>query len=153
MLIRYCFHLSLWLSATVFGPLGYFLARYTGIGYSIWGNDVDGWGGDEPYRGKEALSVFRKPWPDFWWSVVRNPANNLARRLSAKGEVIAIQRSRTMVTVTMQDSRRYFFFFTPHWPVMFKIGYKIWPTVIAGDAINAKLAFSIQRGHKTAGVK
>jgi len=146
MYLTWIFRILLWLLAVLFGPIGYLIARTTGLLESVYGNSVDGWGGDAPYKAKEAKVWFRKPWPDFWWSVVRNPANNLARSLTATGEATNVKHTKHFHTATI-DGEKLWFLYTPDWPVMLKLGYKIWPSVSEGDKLTAKLAFSMQKGH------
>lgn len=164
-IIRWFLSLTIWFLAVVTGPIGYFLAKYTklSIFVNIWGNSVDGYCGDAPYQAKEAKFWLRRPWPCFWWSVIRNPANNLARRLAPKFKVESMNIPHTnggeiesnpanpifIIVESTTSSIPYWFFYTPRWPVMFKFGYKLWPDSLrVGSVVHPKLAFSIQRGNK-----
>jgi len=149
------YKLSIWLLAVLFGPIGYPIARYTNQPWfvSIWGNRIDGYCGDDPYKNNEALYWLRKPWPCFWWSVIRNPANNLARDLIDPFKVMSIvtKLNGKLIIVESYDGQLYWFFYTPTWPVMFKLGYKLWidsSALNVGKIYHPKLAFSIQRGKK-----
>jgi len=113
----------------------------------IWGNKMDGLTGDKPYRENEAKKWFRKLWPSFWWSCVRNPANNYTRSI-ASGKLVGVQHGKIMHKAKFQSGQSIWFFYTPQWPVMFKFGYKIWEDAEVGKYYTAKLAFSIQRGNK-----
>jgi len=148
MYLRYVAQVIVWGFAIVGGFIGgYFLARYMNIGESIWGNSVDGYDGDVRYKNKEALVWFRKMWPSWWWSVMRNPANNLARRLAAKGTVLKIVQKGNLKIVTMTNNKRYFFYFTPNNKLMWKLGHKLWDSLaVEGVDISGDLAFSLQRG-------
>jgi len=118
---------------------------------SIWGNSVDGLSGDAPYRDTEANKWLRKFWPSFWWSCIRNPANNYTRNALEEFVIADIQKTKSLTTVTDDEGVKYFFLYTPHWPVMFKFGYKMWPDnpdLQIGKTLHPKLAFSIQRGKR-----
>lgn len=163
MVLRYLRDLALWLLAVIIGPLAYWLFprdmhAKVGRGHGkfrwrwadrIWGNEMDGLTGDAGYLRDHAGAWFRKSWPSFWWTCIRNPANNLARHIGPSGIVTKIER-RGHLTVfnVLQDGRirRGFFFFTPDWPLMFKVGYKLWPSYKVGDKFDGAIAFSIQRG-------
>ena len=54
MYIRYIISALVWAIAMLTGFIGYFAVKHTGIGDSIWGNSVDGLGGDASYKRKEA---------------------------------------------------------------------------------------------------
>ena len=117
---------------------------------SIWGNSIDGLSGDTPYRNNEATSIIRRFWPSFWWTCVRNPANNYIRTVVEPQEITYIERTGHITIVDFAE-QRLVFFYTPDWPVMFKIGYKLWPndpSLKVGNTYSPKLAFSIQRGNK-----
>jgi len=141
----YAWDLMKWVSAAAVGPVGYFIVKHTGAGDSIWGNSADGLSGDDAYREKEAKRWFRRYWPSFWWSVVRNPANNLARSF-ASGIVTEVHHDGQWHFATI-DGKRVFFFYSTRWPVLIKLGYKLWDneSLSVGREYTAKLAFSIQR--------
>jgi len=160
-IVRWFLSIIVWFACIIIGPIGYFLARYTKlpIFVNIWGNSVDGYCGDAPYRAKEAKFWLRKPWPCFWWSVIRNPANNLARNLTPQFKIestnIPNQSNQSatnpsfIIVKSTTSSIPYWFFYTPRLPVMFKFGYKLWPDSLrVGSVVHPELAFSIQRGHK-----
>lgn len=140
----------------------------------IWGNEADGLSGDRGYirdhvlvdplayrsapvwgwpivAGINTVRWLRRRYPSFWWTVVRNPANNMARHLGPNGIITSIRRGRHLAVfeVSKHGMRRNgFFFYTPDWPVMFKVGYKLWPEYKIGDHFGGAIAFSIQRGGK-----
>ena len=155
MYLRWICDILIWGIATVFGPIGYFLARYGKFFWAenIWGNPIDGYCGDKSYKEKEAKRWYIRLWPCFWWSVKRNPANALSRRLGPSGTVSYIEK-RGYLTTAIIGGKKYWLFYTPDWPIMFKLGYKLW----SDNRINSKfevghwmsngLAFSIQRGNK-----
>jgi len=166
MYIHYIKNLLTWFILTALGPFiyvffpkdwGWKSKDNRGIGKfknkfidSIWGNAIDGLSGDSPYRNHEAKSPLRKLWPNFWWSCIRNPANNYVRGVS-KSRIITNIDHRGHLTIVRFGRHRVFFFYTPDWPIMFKLGYKLWPddpALKVGRQYKPKLAFSIQRGNK-----
>jgi len=115
----------------------------------IWGNEIDGLSGDEPYRNNQAKKWYRKLWPSFWWSCIRNPANNLARHIRYEGSITEKTTKGNLTIYTLNTGDKVFFFFTPNNLLMWKIGYKLWPdSAKVGDYVIPELAFSLQRGKK-----
>jgi len=55
MYIRYITSTLVWALAMLTGFVGYFAVKHTGVGDGIWGNSVDGLGGDTNYKNKEAI--------------------------------------------------------------------------------------------------
>lgn len=162
MALRYLRDLALWWLAVLAGPLAYWLlprdmSAKVGRGHGkfrwcwadrIWGNEQDGLTGDPGYIRDHAGAWFRKLWPAFWWTVVRNPANNLARHIGPSGVLAKIERDGHLTIYETDSGKRGFFFYTPDWLVMFKIGYKLWPEYRVGDHFDGAIAFSMQRGEK-----
>lgn len=153
MYIKWVFVVTLWLTAVALGPIGYFLARKYSWAEKIWGNDIDSMDGDAAYQNNEGKFWLRRPWPSFWWSVVRNPANNFSRLLGPKGTISNIEK-RGHLTIAVVDGKKYWLFYTPDWLFMFKIGYKLWGDHRIGSYfeqgkwMSNGLALSIQRGGK-----
>ena len=142
---------------------------------AIWGNEMDGLSGDAGYirdhvmadpleyraapfwgwpviAAINAVRRIRRRFPAFWWTCIRNPANNLARHIGPAGVITHIQR-RGVLTLFETNSghglRRGFFLYTPRARIMLKLGYKLWPDAYeVGDVFDGALAFSIQRGRK-----
>jgi len=141
MISRYIIFSTLWILATITGIFGgYLLARYTGIGYDIWGNYVDGFCGDKPYRDNEAKRWYSCLWPCFWWSCIRNPANNLARNyLSAEGTISRITRKGNTTFITMVNGKKYFFYYKES-GYKIKLGWKFWESQIE-EGMRYKAAF------------
>jgi len=167
MYLLWLLDVVIWVAVMISGPVVYVLFKRDmawksedNRGYgkftnkkinSIWGNSVDGLSGDSPYRSGEAYSWLRRPWPSFWWACIRNPANNFTRNVTEEFVIADIQKTKSLTIVTDADGGKYFFLYTPHWPVMFKLGYKMWPDnpdLLLGNNLHPKLAFSIQRGKR-----
>jgi len=130
VIARYIIYSLAWFFATIIGLFGgYHLARYTGIGDGIWGNSIDGYCGDTNYKSKEAKAWFRKLWPCYWWSCIRNPAHNLAKNiLCAEGTIESITIHGRLSIVVM-DGKKYFFYYKRDgYPV--KLGWKLWANEI-----------------------
>ncbi|RMG28679.1 MAG: hypothetical protein D6732_18470 [Methanobacteriota archaeon] len=176
----WAFHVLVWFCAVLVGPIVYLLfpksneQTKNGVGKfkhkfidKIWGNEVDGLSGDKAYYKNQVIKKvrdypkyiqpfmtiivpIRKRFPWFWWSCVRNPANNLARHIGPSGVVTKISRYGNLTlfeTYTGKKLRYGFFYFTPQNKIMFKLGYKLWAREFSeGDWFDGHLAFSIQRG-------
>ena len=130
-----------WFFFVVLGPLGYFLARYTGIGFSIYGNDIDGFGGDAPYRNNQAKVWYRQLWPDFWWSVIRNPVHNFEKNiLRVSGTISKIETTGYMHLIAFTNGKQYFFYYKDK-GYLVKFGWKFWLNEIkVGDFYEAAFA-------------
>ena len=126
MYLRYTSYLILWVACVVLGTIMYFPARYLCIGDSVWGNDTDGYCGDASYKATQAKVWYRKPWPCYWWSVFRNPVQNLCRRtLAAKGIIESIERRGNLTLATI-GGKRYFFYYNEGDKYLVKFGWKLW---------------------------
>lgn len=138
MYLRYTLYLLVWLQCAALGLIGgYHLARYVkGFGWlsAIYGNDVDGWSGDANYKDNQARVWYRKPWPDYWWSTIRNPVHNLLlNHFSASGILTEWRKKGKYTTVATIGGKRYFFI---HLPVKWKndpmkFGWKLWDDKMA----------------------
>ena len=143
MYLRYFIYLFLWLSAMLLGPIGYLIARYVGIGYSIYGNDIDSWDGDDNYKNNQAKVWYRRLWPDWWWSVVRNPAHNLAKNiLPAIGTLNSCTKHGNL-TIAVINNKKYFFYYNEGDKYLVKFGWKLWTSnLVPGQRINAEFVFN-----------
>ena len=146
MYIRYLLSILAWLTATVVGMFGgYHLARYFGIGDSIWGNSVDGYCGDAAYKANQAKAWYRKLWPCWFWSCIRNPANNLLRhKLNAEGVISSIEkRSKNLTIITLMNGKKYFFYHNIGGRYIVKFGWRFWADQIkVGEQYNASFVFN-----------
>jgi len=144
MIVRYAAYLAAWFIAVIVGILGgYLLAKHTGIGYSIWGNEVDGYCGDILYKNKEAKYWYIRMFPCFFWSCIRNPANNLLRStLSAEGMIKEIKNHGNTSVIYMEDGRKYFFYYKNS-GYKIKIGWRFWGDQIkVGEYYKASFVFN-----------
>jgi len=144
MYARYLLYLAAWLLAALAGMFGgYHLARYFGIGVSIWGNSGDGFHGDAGYKAEKAGAWFRRLWPSWWWSCIRNPANNLLRHtLNADGVIEDIQR-RGNLTVVWIGGRPWFFYYNRGSRYLVKFGWRFWDMQIqVGERYSASFVFN-----------
>jgi len=144
MIARYALYTIAWFIAAIAGMLGgYFLARYTGIGYSIWGNGANGYCGDTLYKNKEAKHWLIRYFPCYNWSCIRNPANNLLRHtLNAEGVVTKIVVKGNLSIITLDFERDYFFYYKKDGYKM-KFGHRFWDNEIKkGEYYNASFVFN-----------
>jgi len=126
---RFHLYANMFFLGVLFSPVGYILARYMNIGFleNVYGNKVDGYDGDDNYKNKEAKVWFRKPWSGFWWSVIRNPVNNMLRNIiNAKGTIANIKHEGNVTLVTMTDGKEYFFFYNKGDKYLVKLGWRFW---------------------------
>jgi len=145
MIARYTLYTLAWFIAAMAGMFGgYFLARYTGIGYSIWGNSVDGYCGDKLYKNKEAKHWLVRCFPCYNWSCIRNPANNLLRHtLNAEGIIKTIEVKGHLTIVTFEDGCRFFFYYNEGGKYLVKFGHRFWKQEIKiGEYYNASFVFN-----------
>ena len=145
MYIRYALSVIVWLIAVIVGMFGgYHLARYLGIGEGIWGNSSDGYCGDFAYKAKQGQAWFRKYWACWWWSCIRNPANNLLRhKLNAEGIIAKIEKHGNLTIVTFKNGKRYFFYYNKGSKYLVKFGHRFWADQIKiGEYYNASLVFN-----------
>jgi len=128
MIARYILYTLAWLVATIIGIFGgYHLARYLGIGEGIWGNSVDGYCGDDYYQINQGQAWYRKYWACWWWSCIRNPANNLLRhKLNAEGIISKIEKHGNLTLVTFKNGKRAFFYYYKGRFHSVKLGWKLW---------------------------
>jgi len=143
MYLRYITCLILWIFSTIIGlviypilpkdrefktPRGFGKFKWQ-WSQDIWGNDVDGLSGDEPYRTKEGAKWFRKYISWWWWSCLRNPSNNFERNIiSTKGFITGIKKTGNNTIVTFSDGKKRFFYYNHN---LFgykncKLGWKFW---------------------------
>jgi len=145
MIARYVLYTLAWLLATIAGIFGgYHLAIYKGIGVGIWGNSEDGFCGDFAYKAKEGQAWFRKYWACWWWSTLRNPANNLLRHtLNAEGVIDKIEVKGNLTVVTFTNGKRYFFYYNEGSKYLVKFGHRFWKDQIkVGEYYNASFVFN-----------
>jgi len=145
MIARYVLYTVTWLIAAIAGMFGgYNLARYCGIGESIWGNSVDGYCGDFAYKANQGQAWYRKYWACWWWSCIRNPANNLLRRtLNAEGIIKTIEVKGSLTIITFEDRRRFFFFYNEGGKYIVKFGHRFWKQEIKiGEFYSASFVFN-----------
>jgi len=145
MIARYILYTLVWILAAIVGIFGgYHLARYFGIGENIWGNSVDGYCGDKLYKESKAKAWFRKYWACWWWSCIRNPANNLLRHtLNAEGIISRIEKRGNLTLVTFKNGKRYFFYYNQGGKYLVKFGWRFWADQIkVGEYYNASFVFN-----------
>ena len=125
--MRYFLNTILFLLAVLGGILGgYFFARHFGIGYSVWGNTVDGWSGDAGYKSYH-IHWWNKLWPDWWWSCIRNPAKNLCTGfLAVEGTIQAVEEIGPWGHVTLTDGRTSWFWYNKDAAYEMKFGWMWW---------------------------
>jgi len=145
MYIRYGLSVIVWLVAVIVGMFGgYHLARYFHIGEGIWGNSTDGFCGDDNYKNNQAKVWYRKCWSCWWWSCIRNAANNLLRhKLNAEGIISRIEKRGNLTVVTFKNGKRYFFYYNEGSKYLVKFGHRFWADQIkVGEYYNASLVFN-----------
>ena len=140
MIARYILYTLTWLVAAVVGIFGgYHLARYFHIGEGIWGNSGDGYCGDFAYKATQGQAWYRKYWACWWWSCIRNPANNLLRhKLNAEGTIMRIEKHGNLTIVMFMNGKRYFFYYNEGGKYVVKFGWRLWSDQIkVGEYHNA----------------
>ena len=133
MYLRYLLYTVVWMTAMLSGLFIFPFLPKDGEklkwkwANAIWGNDVDGIDGDSLYQENQAKTWYRKLWPNWYWSCVRNPANNLLRRyLNADGFIAKIEEVGNWTFVTMMNGRRYFFYYNQGGKYIVKFGWRFW---------------------------
>jgi len=145
MIARYILYTLTWLVATIVGIFGgYHLARYLGIGEGIFGNSKDGYCGDKLYKENQAKAWYRRCWACYFWSTLRNPANNLLRhKLNAEGIIMRIEKHGNLTIVTFKNGKRYFFYYNEGGKYVVKFGHRFWADQIkVGEYYNASFVFN-----------
>jgi len=145
MIIRYYCYTIVWFVCAIIGVFIFPILPKKGGDIqwkwadNIWGNSSDTICGDFAYKANQGQAWYRRYWACWWWSCIRNPANNLLRhKLNAEGIISKIEKRGNLTIVTFKNGKRYFFYYNKGSRYVVKFGWRFWADQIkVGEYYNA----------------